>query len=153
MAGCLEGCGRPLLVADALAGWQLEPLRAASLARRFGASLVVVNDRAPARRADAQAGRPQASVAVTLADYVDHYPPMRGDDCLGSDAGSEEQGCPPLYLNGWRAFSAHPELVDECPLPYFLRGVDHTQAILCEARIVCHLIARSDALIADAASD
>ena len=78
-----------------------------------------MNDRAPARHADARLGRAQVSVGVTLAAYCDYVHSLR-------DAGES----PPFYLNGWRAFNAHPELARDCPAPYFMADVDLTTDIM-----------------------
>lgn len=36
----------------------------------------------------------------------------------------------PFYLNGWAALSSVSRLVEDCPLPYFVEAVDHTEMIL-----------------------
>ena len=42
----------------------------------------------------------------------------------------------PFYLNGWTAFSEHPELLEDAAQmkPYFLAHADHTRDILLQAR-------------------
>jgi hypothetical protein len=84
---------------------------------------VTVNDRAPARHADGRLGRAQVSVGVTLEAYCEY---MRGLH----DAGALLAPRPPFYLNGWRAFNAHPELKRDCPVPYFMDDVDLTTDIM-----------------------
>ena len=122
---CVEGVGRPLVIQDALQDWrrglhgELLP-STAELARRFAGSLVVVNDRAPARHADCARGRPQHSFSVQLAEYALYI----------KQATPALEAAPPLYLNGWRARQAHPELAREWPLPHCFNLVDHTDMIL-----------------------
>jgi hypothetical protein len=106
MTACLSGGGTPLVVTDALGGWPLaqqaggDPLRALDLlCARYGGDTVVANDRAPARHADASRGRAQRSVRTTLREYVAYVRQIASGHPLPA---------PPLYLNGWRAFSDHP---------------------------------------------
>ena len=83
------------MVCDALREWACVSSQAEwtveALAARFGADAVTANDRAPARHADAADGRPQASAATTLREYVLYLDTLQ-----------------PFYLNGWRAFAEHP---------------------------------------------
>jgi hypothetical protein len=132
---------------------------------------VTANDRAPARHTDAARGRPQRSAAVPFADYLRYYSERAALD----DADEEAAAAAPFYLNGWRALSEHPvrrsaaqakqnaqapllttpllractaapqEVAAECPLPYFMREVDHTDAILQQARATRLLTQRSRA--------
>ena len=104
---------------DALRTWDTSKLTAASLARRFPDAAVTCNDRAPARRSDGLLGRPQVSLSATLSTYASY---------LTSSAAAPQ--APPLYLNGWRAIQSHPRLASEMSAPYFMEGVDHTDAIL-----------------------
>ena len=84
---------------------------------------MTVNDRAPARHADARRHRAQASVAVTLETHCEYVRSLH-DHHPGALL------APPFYLNGWRAFNAHPELKRDCPAPYFMEDVDLTADIM-----------------------
>lgn len=139
----MEGDGEPLVVTDALCDW-VSPRgwTVAELRRRFGANAVTANDRAPARRGDAADGRPQHSVSVMLADYLDYYEACNSAAAAADgaadhgDAGGQAPPPPPppFYLNGWRAASAHPVRTTAlhgpraaAALPY---SVTHARALL-----------------------
>lgn len=38
----------------------------------------------------------------------------------------------PFYLNGWRAYTLHSQLLEDCPTPYFAEQADQTRQILAQ---------------------
>jgi len=138
---CFIGTGTPLVVTDALRDWPLfaqfaadETTALEKLSTRFGKDVVIINDRAPARHADAQRGRPQVSLRTTVTEYCAY--------CV-NQSHQEASSAPRFYLNGWRAFNDHEELQNDCPMPYFMRDADLTRDIM--AQIDAQLFDRSGA--------
>lgn len=117
------GQGRPLIITDAFSDWPAMHKWSFDFFRqRHGSVSVRVNDRAPARHADAQPGGcgPQNTVLLPLAAYVEYVLEQRAHAAATA----------PFYLNGWSAISDVPSLAADCPGPAFLEGIDHTAEIL-----------------------
>ena len=117
---------RPLVVTDALSDWKARSTWSPDyFSSTFGDTAVICNDRAPARIKDRAAGRPQKSVKMPLKRYVSYMKAFKHEN---------DEGDPPLYLNGWHAFKTHPGLLDDVDYatssPYFVE--DHTRMILGE---------------------
>lgn len=125
--------GGPALIRDALAAgnWGVDGnlLELDSLLRAAPDARVLVNNRAPARHADALpgGGGAQQSKALTLANYIEyvHQQPL-------SLAGWLERPEPPapFYLNGWRAFVEVPSLQNQDFHPRFAAPLDDTVTLL-----------------------
>ena len=116
----------PLLLLGALDSWPRPLPTLERLAARWPGEVVVANDRAPARRADAKppSSRAQATVVTTLRSYAEYVASSAQRSRRGEGGAA---AAPPFYLNGWRAFAAHSsELVPSCPTPPPLAAVDHT---------------------------
>ena len=106
------------------------PLTLGRLAREHGQAGVRVNDRAPARHADALpgGGGAQRTLTLTLAEYLRaHLLPL--PETL-AELAARPPAATPLYLNGWRAFADAPALAALCPPPYWAAAVDNTQLLL-----------------------
>ena len=116
------GEGEPVIIVDAFGEEDLSATWSwAALGARHGSSVVLANNRAPARHADAQPGGGglQRTVALPLRDYIrDHILFANPPASPGSPA--------PLYANGWRVFS---ETREPLPALRFAEGVDQTAEI------------------------
>eukprot|EP00873_Tetraselmis_striata_P023031 jgi/Tetstr1/443295/TSEL_000266.t1 len=115
----------PFVVTDAMVGqpamrWTLDALQ-----RDFGNEAVLVNNRAPARRADAKVGPPQRSMQVQLSDYIGYI------NGRPSPFSSPPESAP-FYLNGWHGPSQMKQLRDDFPVFEFLKHIDTTECILKE---------------------
>ncbi|KAK3287579.1 hypothetical protein CYMTET_4928 [Cymbomonas tetramitiformis] len=127
-ARCFQGSGKPLIFTDgmrdwdALSTWSLEYFQ-----EKYGSDLVMANDRAPARHADEAIDRKQRTVHMPLADYLSYCQRLCQPDLPES-----ERRKVPFYLNGWRAYSQHPELMHDIPGPYFTSQCDHTCMVLAQ---------------------
>lgn len=116
---------------DACADWTWE-----YFARKHGSVTVLANNRAPARRADAQpgGGGAQKTIALTLAEYIDQHIMKQSDETQQQQQeryqparqGPDIPMCAPFYVNGWRAFS---ETDEPLPEPEFAAGIDQTAQI------------------------
>ena len=124
LAFCQAGLGCPLIITDAFSHWPALSKWTLDFFRQHHGSLPIrVNDRAPARHADALpgGGGVQRTVVLALASYID-YMEERSLQAAAATA--------PFYLNGWAAFHEVPALAEDCPGPAFLEGIDHTAEIL-----------------------
>ncbi|KAK9915224.1 hypothetical protein WJX75_006445 [Coccomyxa subellipsoidea] len=139
VASCLEGAGRPVIISDAFSKWPaLQKWSFAFFRHRFGQRPVKVNDRAPARHADLKTGVGLLRTCEISLDryiqYIENLPSTLEElrnRVHSQGSASSSANSAPYYLNGWRAFSEHPELADDCPGPDFLRGVDQSAEIMC----------------------
>ena len=131
---CLAGQGKPVLLSRAALGdaWK-RGLSIDSLRRRFGDDVVSVNDRAPARHADAEAGEAQTSFKVRMKTYVDYMAARRNMEAMRDPHYARSGGHHrPFYLNGWSLFSRCPELLTEFEAPACVAAADDTEALLAE---------------------
>lgn len=127
----LEGKGQPAVIEDACRDWKaIGYWQFATLKERFPATCVVANDRAPARHRDKTGApaRPQRTAQVTLETYMNYTMSRTGSD-LETEAAVHGV---PFYLNGWKAFVDFPELLEECPYPYFTSRCDQTLELMKE---------------------
>lgn len=120
----------PVVFRHAVADWQaLHKWSFAFLASVAGHHIVRVNDRAPARHADALpgGGGRQNSHHLRLSDYLSYVEQLPRS--LETIDPIHPPGTP-FYLNGWRAFTEVPALVSDCPPPQFCAAVDETLELL-----------------------
>ncbi|KAK9862778.1 hypothetical protein WJX84_004979 [Apatococcus fuscideae] len=128
MAAVLASPSRPVIITDAFRDWPAMSRWDLGFFNALGQSEVVVNDRAPARHADESAGERQRSLPVCLPAYVQYVQDQPAS--IEEAAQLAERPGAPFYLNGWRAFAAHPSLEKDCPGPYFMSGLDSSSLIL-----------------------
>jgi len=127
----LEGTGQPTVIEDACRDWKaIGSWRFETLKQRFPATKVAANDRAPARHRDKTGvpPRPQRTAQITLKAYMNYAMNRSGLD-LETEAATYGV---PFYLNGWKAFIDYPELLEECPYPYFSSQCDQTLDLMKE---------------------
>jgi len=78
---------------------------------------------------------PQRTLSTTLSSYITQHIASDNDDTQFSfaDYCTRKRGeiDTPFYLNGWRAFSSHPELFTDAPcIPTFASNLDNTLILL-----------------------
>lgn len=122
-----DGQSQPTIIADACASWPaIKEWSFEYFQTNFGSSVVLVNDRAPARHADALSSTgKQHTISLSLNQYISKYIHPHTSTL------TENQHTKPYYLNGWRAFSEFPSLSVDAPIvPEFAVDMDHTQLLL-----------------------
>jgi Cupin-like domain len=100
-----SGCGRPVVVTDAVEKWPARYWSFRFFKERYGSDTVIVAD---------TLGRPTIARKVSLSDFVD-YIETPEQTALG-----QLPTPTPLYMNSYSPFVAHPELLQEFTDPYFL---------------------------------
>jgi len=126
-----EGEGFPVIITDALDGMELQIWLTFENLKAAASHLpVVVNNRAPARHADALpgGGGSQQTKAMLLGDYFELLESL--PDSLTGYLDVPDEAGSPFYLNGWRAFLEVDSLPNDCPLPSFSSVLDDTVALL-----------------------
>jgi hypothetical protein len=111
----LSGCGKPVVVTDALEHWgALSKWTFDLFKSRYGSEMILV----PAGMYS------KSKKAMKLGDYIDYLDAPSGrspgfwidPETKRPRAEPPEATTTPLYLNGWNAFQRHPELMEDVEL-------------------------------------
>lgn len=115
----------PVILTGALRQWPaLSKWSFEFFAKHYPDSSVIANDRAPARKQDMVSGQPQRTVHCSVKEYVEYVRQCK-------EGLSASKPAAPFYLNGWHAFTSHPELLSDICYPGSQSLLeDHTPAVL-----------------------